>query len=85
MASTVTFKAKWTGKDPTMVRCHPLADKVEVKTGETVEVEQSVAHRLQREPNWEVSDKAEVKDMKSVESKEDAQARATKEEKPKKK
>lgn len=76
MSTSVVYKAKWTGKDPTMVRCHPLGEKVEVKKGETVDVEQSVAQRLMREPNWEVSDEVEVKDMKHGETKEEAQARA---------
>lgn len=78
MSTSITYKATWNGEDPTMVRCHPLGEKVEVKKGQTVDVEQSVANRLQREPNWEVADKVEVKDMKHVEDKETAQAREKK-------
>lgn len=64
MAKSVVYTATYTGKDPTMVRCHPLQDKVQVKKGESVEVTEQVAVRLRREEGWEVSDEVQVKEMK---------------------
>jgi hypothetical protein len=60
MATTVTYKAKWTGADPTMVRCTQLGEKVQVKSGGVVEVDQPVAFRLMREPEWVVEDNPKI-------------------------
>lgn len=81
MAKSVVYTATWHGKDPTMVRPHPLGEKVQVQPDESVEVVETVAKHLRRESEWEVSDEVQVKEVKWPHESDDSEPELTDEEK----
>lgn len=48
-------KVKYVGEEPTLVRCELGAPKVDVKPGDVLDIEASIAESLKKSPNWEVA------------------------------
>lgn len=46
---------KYVGTEPTLVRCEMGAPKVDVKPGDVLEIEVSIAESLKKSPYWEVA------------------------------
>lgn len=52
-------RVKYTGKDDTLVRPYPNLPKIPVASGETVEVDATVAAVLRRLPTWSIVGEAQ--------------------------
>lgn len=48
-------KVKYVGEEPTLVRCEIGAPKVDVKPGDVLDIEVSLAEGLKKSPYWEVA------------------------------